>query len=71
MKENKSDVHEENGMVDGDCEPPPPPFNPELDPDNITSPLGYEERVEQGRELFYPEGGPESPPTRSYSEAYE
>ncbi|MDQ8203835.1 hypothetical protein [Pelagicoccus sp. SDUM812003] len=51
-------------------EPPPPPFNKELDPDNVTSPLDYEKRVEEGREHFYPEGGPEDPPSRTYDEEY-
>lgn len=51
-------------------EPPPPPFNDKLDPDNVTSPLEYDERVEEGRELFYPEGGPEDPPVGEFDEAY-
>lgn len=51
-------------------EPPPPPYNTKLDPDNAASPLPVEEREEEGRRLFYPEGGPEDPKTRSFDEEY-
>lgn len=56
---------------EGAREPAPPPYNDELDPDNATSPLDFEERQELGRELFYPEGGPEDPPVRDFEEDYD
>lgn len=55
--------------MDG-SEPPPPPFNADLDPDNVTSPLNFAKRVKEGREHFYPEGGPEDPPVESFEDAY-
>lgn len=53
------------------CEPSPPPYNTKLDPDNATSPLAFDERREEGRELFFPEGGPEDPPVRDFQEEYD
>ena len=34
-------------------------FNDELDPDNATSPLDFDERRREGERNFYPEGDPE------------
>ncbi|MDQ8185399.1 hypothetical protein [Pelagicoccus sp. SDUM812002] len=52
-------------------ESPPPPYNLKLDPDNATSPLKFEERLEEGREHFFPEGGPEDPPVRDFEKEYD
>ncbi len=52
-------------------EPTPPPYNTKLDPDNATSALEFDERLEEGRALFFPEGGPEDPPVRDFHEEYD
>ncbi|MBD5777999.1 hypothetical protein IEN85_00635 [Pelagicoccus sp. NFK12] len=59
----------ERGTGQG-SESPPPPYNTNLDPDNATSPLEFDERIEEGKVHFFPEGGPEEPPVRNFTKEY-
>jgi hypothetical protein len=69
----KNKIKETTVGIEGEIEDesPPPPYNTKLDPDNATSPLPFEERLEEGREHFFPEGGPEDPPVRDFEKEYD
>lgn len=68
---NLTDTQTAAAKDDLGSEAPPPPYNEKLDPDNATSPLEFEERLEEGREHFFPEGGPEDPPVRDFKKEYD
>lgn len=71
MEKNKANEPDAEMESNGNVESPAPPYNLKLDPDNATSPLDFEERLEEGRERFFPEGGPEEPPVRDFVKEYD
>ena len=60
---------EKSRFTEPNDESTPPPYNRDLDPDNATSPLDFDERLKEGERKFYPEGGPEEPPVEEEEES--